>query len=218
MVGYIEIMEMSQEHVWFSSGDLQLEGVLHLPQREGPFHGVVVCHPHPLYGGSMFDNVVAAICRGVIEASIVAVRFNFRGVGQSTGSFCNGLGEQEDVVAALTFLSSLHSVDSTRMGLSGYSFGAAVALPVSVRDERVQALALISPPFPLSEWEGFHSYSKPCLIMGGTEDELFSHPTSLPNGVHCELIPAADHFWRGHEAQVSTSVSTFFSSALRPEF
>ena len=127
---------MPEEAIQFPSGELQLEGVLHLPLGEGPFPGVVVCHPHSLYGGSMSNNVVLALCRALTENSIVALRFNFRGVGRSTGSFADGLGEQEDVEAAITYVSTLAQVSSDQIGLAGYSFGAAVSLPVALREDR----------------------------------------------------------------------------------
>lgn len=210
-------MEVSQESIQFQSGDLQLEGVLHRPPGDGPFPGVVVCHPHPLYGGDMFNNVVLAVCRAMTGVSIAAMRFNFRGVGKSAGSFSEGVGEQQDVMAALTFLSSLDYIDSARIGLAGYSFGAAVSLPVSLQDDHVQALALVSPPFSTSEWESIQSHSKPTLILGGTEDEFFVAPQSLPSQSQCDLIPGADHFWWGHEGILESRISAFFCTVLSPQ-
>ena len=207
-------MEASQESIQFQSGDLQLEGVLHRPPGNGPFPGVVVCHPHPLYGGDMSNNVVLAVCGAMTGASIIAMRFNFRGVGESAGSFSDGTGEQQDAMAALTFLSSLDYVDSARIGLAGYSFGATVSLPVSLRDDNVEALALVSPPLPSPEWEKIQSYSKLCLILGGTEDEFFVPPESLPSQCQCELIAGADHFWWGHEGTLGNKVSAFFSTVF----
>lgn len=207
-------MEASQESIQFQSGDLQLEAVLHRPPGDGPFPGVVVCHPHPLYGGDMSNNVVLAVCRAMADVSIAAVRFNFRGVGKSAGSFSQGIGEQQDVKAALTLLSSLDCIDDARIGLAGYSFGAAVSLPVSLQDDNVEALALISPPLPSPEWEKIQSHSKLCLILGGTEDEFFVPPKSLPSQCQCELIPGVDHFWWGHEGILGDKVSAFFSTAF----
>jgi alpha/beta superfamily hydrolase len=207
-------MEASQESTQFQSGDLQLEGVLHRPPGDGPFPGLVVCHPHPLYGGDMSNNVVLAVCRAMTDVSIAAMRFNFRGVGKSAGSFSQGIGEQQDVMAALTFLSSLDYIDSARVGLAGYSFGAAVSLPVSLQDDHVQALALVSPPFSTSEWESIQSHSEPTLILGGTEDEFFVPPKSLPSQCECGLIPGADHFWWGQEGILKSRISAFFSTAF----
>jgi alpha/beta superfamily hydrolase len=200
--------------VFFSSGDLRIEGVLHLPEGDGPFPGIVVCHPHPLYGGAMFNNVVLAICQGAIRASMMALRFNFRGVGKSTGGFSQGIGEQEDVAAALTLLSTTPQVDAQRIGLAGYSFGATVALPVALRDERPRALVLISPPLPPAEWEPLQNYPKPGLILCGTEDEFLSPPPTLPSHVQYELIPGVDHFWWGYETKLAAKVSAFLSTAL----
>ncbi|HJX69980.1 MAG TPA: hypothetical protein VJ441_02685, partial [Dehalococcoidia bacterium] len=103
-----------------------------MPQGEPPFPAVAVCHPHPLYGGDMHNNIVLAICSALAEASIAAFRFNFRGVGRSQGAFAEGVGAQEDVKAALAFLTPSSKVDSQRVGLAGYSFGTRVALPVAL--------------------------------------------------------------------------------------
>src|SRR6266540_978811 len=113
--------------VTFPSGELSLEGLLHLPEQT-PAPGIVVCHPHPMYGGDMHNNVVDAICDTAVAEGIAALRFNFRGAGASEGRYDNGVGEQDDVRAALTYLRGLPEVDSARVALAGYSFGAAVAL------------------------------------------------------------------------------------------
>src|SRR5579884_1047828 len=83
------------------AGDITLEGVLDAPEGDGPFPAVVVCHPHPQYGGDMSNNVVLAAVRGLRGRGIGSLRFNFRGVGRSGGSYAAGAGERDDVRAAL---------------------------------------------------------------------------------------------------------------------
>ena len=122
---------MNSVHVDFPCGDITLEGEWHLPQGKGPFPAVVVCHPHSLYGGNMSNNVVVAICQSLLQNSVAAFRFNFRGVGKSDGTFGGGTAEQQDVSAALDFASSTPNIDPVRIGLAGYSFGGSVALPVA---------------------------------------------------------------------------------------
>jgi alpha/beta superfamily hydrolase len=114
-------LELSPGHtVTFNTDGLTLEGLLHLPPVT-PCPGVVVAHPHPQYGGDMHNNVVHALCRAVNSVGAAALRFNFRGVGASEGSFDNGVGEQRDVAGALEYLRALPEI-TARIALVGYSF------------------------------------------------------------------------------------------------
>ena len=110
-------------------GDVgSLEGDLYLPNSDVKLPGVVVCHPHPMMGGDMYNNVVSAMCKSLFDLGIVSLRFNFRGVGDSAGTHDKGIGELSDAKAAVTFLSALPEVDEERIGLAGYSFGAGIAI------------------------------------------------------------------------------------------
>ena len=217
----VERKKVTQDCVRFSGVGLEFEGILHLPKGDAPLPAVVVCHPHPLYGGDMYNNVVLAISDALAEASIAALRFNFRGVGRSEGEYDEGSGEQEDVVAALAFLESLNKVDQSRIGLAGYSFGAKVALPVALRQQRVRALALVSPFLMDAEWEQLKSYAVPKLFICGSEDGFVSShkverlTAGLPGLSQCEVIAGADHFWGGYEAEVGRKVTAFFEAALQ---
>jgi alpha/beta superfamily hydrolase len=130
---------MKETRVTFPSRELLLEGILGMPAGAGPFPAVIVCHPHPLYGGTMDNNVVCAITERVTQESFASFRFNFRGVGGSRGEFDEGIGEQADVEAAVSFVGKLEDVDQQRVGLAGYSAGAGFALPVGSDDARVTA-------------------------------------------------------------------------------
>ena len=94
---------MALKKVEFLCKDIILEGIFALPEGDGPFSLVVVCHPHPLYGGNMYNNVVHAVCERLGEKKIAWLKFNFRGVGMSGGGFAEGIGEKEDVKAAISF-------------------------------------------------------------------------------------------------------------------
>ena len=206
---------MNSKHVLFPCGDIQLEGVLQVPEGNNPFPGVIVCHPHPLYGGDMDNNVVMAVCSALVRNSIAALRFNFRGVGNSGGSYGEGLAEQDDIKAALDFLSTLREIDGQRNGLAGYSFGGMVALAVAMRDNRVKQLVLISPALQETGWEQLKAYALPKLILVGDDD------TSVPydqfrrffgDARHYQIITGADHFWVGFEKQISDKIARFFST------
>ncbi len=212
---------MSKKHLTFPCGKLSLEGFWHPAKGVEPLPVVVVCHPHPLYGGDMDNNVVMAVCEALVRQSIHAFRFNFRGVGGSEGSFDQGIGEQEDTRAALAFVSSLEEVNQNKIGLTGYSFGATVALPVALQEPQVEALALISPPLSIPEWESLTKYTRPKLLLVGARDsfvsaeELQRLAPELPQPVQYQIIPQADHFWWGKESSLSQAVSAFFAAVFK---
>jgi alpha/beta superfamily hydrolase len=210
---------MNEKRVMFPCGTISLEGILGVPEGEAPFPDVVICHPHPLYGGSMDNNVAYAVCAGLGREAIAWLRFNFRGVGRSEGSFANGIGEQEDVKAALTFLETRCEINPTKLALCGYSFGTMVCIPVANADERVQAIAGISPFFVSKGL--LKGYAKPKFFVYGTGDGLINRAeieyiiSELPDPKSYEMIPEADHFWWGYEGQLETKVGDFFASVLK---
>lgn len=189
-----------------------------VPEAVSPLAGVVVCHPHPLYGGMMDNDIVIAVCRALAQESIASLRFNFRGVGGSQGNHDNGVGEREDVTAALAALASEEAVNGDRIGLCGYSFGAGIALEVAARSQRVLALALISPL--LSHPSPIETYARPKLLLWGDQDlalpaaDLDSFTTALPEPKQFAVISGADHFWWGLEHEVASRVAAFFAGEL----
>ena len=217
----VEREEVTQRHVTFAGADLQLEGVMHSPAGVAPFAAVAVCHPHPLHGGDMDNGIVLSICEDLARASIAALRFNFRGVGRSEGDYDEGIGEQDDVVAALYFLRSAAGIDPCRIGLAGYSFGAKVALPVALQNDEVKAVALVSPFLADADWERTRDSLIPKLFLCGSDDQhISSHKVQrLAGGLarpsRCEIITGADHFWWGYEGQVSRRVAAFFEAVFQ---
>ena len=211
---------MKRVHITFPCGDISLEGMWHFPQGTGPFPAVIVCHPHPLYGGSMSSNVVFGICQALASKTIAALRFNFRGVGKSGGEYGGGIAEQEDVKAALALVLSTPNIDPKRIGLAGYSFGAAVALPVAAKDKRIKLLALVSPAIFGSVWERLKGYTKPKFIIIGENDDVIPPPQfrqyaeDIPEPKQYEITAGADHFWGGFEEEVAQKVSGFFAEGL----
>src|SRR5271154_4775000 len=132
---------MKEEQVTFKSGDLTLEGMIAYPDGGAkPYRAAVVCHPHPLYGGSMYNNVVDAVLEALHVRGFVTLRFNFRGVGQSEGHFDNGNGEADDAVAAVRFLTKQEEVRAADSVLAGYSFGATTAVRAAPSIDEVTAI------------------------------------------------------------------------------
>ena len=211
---------MKKESITFTCGKLKLEGRYYKAEVEGRRPAVVVCHPHPMYGGSMDNNVTESIAGALAKVPINALLFNFRGVGRSQGKYDNGVGEQDDIRAALDWLEKRDGVDNSKLGLSGYSFGAGVALPVGCADSRVKAFALVSPFLQGTEDAGLRTCPKPKLIVGGDEDEiigsdlfvLYEREAAEPKQV--EIIKGADHFWLGFEDEMADIVAGFFADTF----
>lgn len=213
-------MTKSQRNIIFPNGDIKLEGVLHLPSDGDSLPAVAICHPHPRHGGDM-DNVVVSSLVGYLgEAGIAALRFNFRGVGLSGGSFDGGSGEISDAVEALSFLSLQDEVDPTRIGLMGYSYGAAVALIASTYGEVTQAVASVACPSRVFSDMGAHEMLQPKLLVCGEFDhdfpaaqfsflaKRFSDPKQI------ELIHGADHFFGDFLDLVGELAGNFFQEWL----
>ena len=168
----------------------------------------------------MDNNVVCALREVLAQASFVSFRFNFRGVGGSQGEFAKGIGEQADVEAAISFVGRLEQVDPQRIGLAGYSAGAGFAMPVGSNDARIRALAVVSPPLDMFDFEFLKSCPKPKFLISGEKDDLISVREflefcgSLPEPKEYEAIAGADHFWWGYESQLAAKVTAFFVRAL----
>lgn len=212
--------EVKKDQVAFPCGKLKLEGIYYGAGAGVPSPAVVVCHPHPLYGGSMHNNVTYAIASALAAAKINALLFNFRGVGSSGGSYGGGIEETKDVEAALDWLQERKDVDQDKIGLAGYSFGAGVAFHVACSDGRVRAAALISPYFEYDPDDMLKSCIKPKLILGGSEDQVvpqdrlleYGREACLPKQV--EIVQGPDHFWGGYENAMSGIVADFFSGVF----
>jgi len=209
---------MGLRKIEFLGQNITLEGVFALPAGEGPFGLVVVCHPHPLYGGNMDNKVVHAVCQKVGEKGLAWLKFNFRGVGKSGGHFGGGIGEKEDARAAISFAEQQPKINSDKIGICGYSFGSMVAFSVAVEDSRVKAVAGISPFVQPADL--LHHCTKPKLFISGTNDE-FIDPESLaqfvrglPEPKELAIYPKADHFWSGSEDPMAEKVGQFFVTHL----
>ena len=200
--------------VSFRIGALTLEGVLHLP-ADTPLPAIAVCHPHPMYGGDMHNNVVFALCETAIANGIAALRFNFRGVGASEGRYDNGNGEQDDVHAALAYLRGLSGVDPDRIALAGYSFGAAVALRGAAAEDLCAFIAVSLPTMmPLTNV----TLARPALFVSGDEDEysdaedLTEFVASLGAQAELKLLPGLGHFWFGGERDLVDIAGAFLKT------
>jgi alpha/beta superfamily hydrolase len=145
----------------------QLEAILKEPAS--PVAAAVVCHPHPLGGGTMNNNVVYRAAKALNEAGLVVLRFNFRGVGASTGRYDGDTGEQEDALAAVDLLAQRYP--GLPLWMAGFSFGARVGLTVGARDARVEKLLGIGLALRMFDYHFLDACEKPKAIIQGADDE-----------------------------------------------
>ena len=165
----------------------------------------------------MENNVVVAICDELVQRSFACLRFNFRGVGQSTGSFDRGIREQDDIVAAYNFVSSESNIDSGKIGLVGYSFGGMVAMNAMGRLTGIRSTVLVSPAIQESDFQKIVDYDKPELIIIGENDDIVSLEPLQEKLVGSTdkkvcVVVRADHFWWGIEEEMAGEVVDFFSN------
>lgn len=163
----------------------------------------VVCHPHPLHGGTMDNKVVTTLVRCYRDLGVDAVRFNFRGVGESGGEFDNAVGEVDDLLAVLQWLKQ--QKPEARLLLAGFSFGSSVAAQAVYRsDWPVQHLTLVAPPVDRYPYDQNAEFPCPLTLIQGDQDDVVE-----PNGVYqwherlkssVELLryPDAGHFFHGY--------------------
>jgi uncharacterized protein len=207
---------MNEKQVTFRSGDLTLEGLLANPGGNAP--AAVVCHPHPMYGGSMYNNVVDAMLAAMWQAGYATLRFNFRGVGESEGEHDRGPGEVDDAVAAMAYILAQPGVREEGAVMSGYSFGAMVA--VSAGYERVEVARIVAVALPLAMADARipDGASKPVLLVSGDRDSyspvagLQALKSKIGEAARLEIIAGADHFFGGSEAELSRVIAAAFTT------
>jgi uncharacterized protein len=196
------------------AGRVRLEAILRKPKDAVPRGAAVLCHPHPLYGGTMSNGVVYHAGEAALTAGFAALRFNFRGVGNSTGSFDQGVGEQEDVSSAISWLEATYP--DIPLVLIGYSFGAWVGMQVGCNDPRIRGMIGIAPPLDSYNFDYLCTNQKPTLLIVGSEDQFCSEESfarlacRLPDTSRTLTINGADHFLAEHVAQVQDLVAEFF--------
>jgi len=193
--------------------EVVLEGGYRVPSGRAK-GAALVLHPHPLYGGSMHNNVVEALGEAAVEAGWAALRFNFRGVGRSTGRHDQGRGEQDDVLAAGRWL---RGEGHRRLALLGYSFGSLVGAQAAARLEGLSCGVWVSPPLILGDLPPWTQDMGPLLVLVGTADE-FTSVEGLEHyvqaqGTHVTMITlsGSDHFWWGEESVLVRETERFLS-------
>ena len=211
---------MNALKVTFPSGALTLEGVLTLPHEARPpvRPAVVIAPPHPQYGGDMNNGVVMALARKLAELGVPSLRFNFRGVGRSEGSYDDGRGEFEDLMAALSFISTADHIDPRNIALAGYSFGAEMAIRLAARSPLPTPLIAVSPAVSSVTGKRWQSIPGPKLVICGDSDD-FLPAERLIDAVPEEerhIVTGEDHFWFRKLNDMADVAANFLLSHLSP--
>ena len=194
----------------------RLEAILWTPSRaDSPLLAAVVCHPHPLFGGTMHNKVVYNAAKTMDALGIPVLRFNFRGAGLSTGEHDKGRGEQGDVQSALDFLAA--QFPGVPLLLAGFSFGSVVGLRVGCRDARVSELIGIGIPVNSSDFSFLDECPKPKLFVHGANDQFGARQkveevvAALPGENKLVVVENADHFFAGHLDEFNAAISAWLT-------
>ena len=185
---------------------------------EQPRVAVVLAHPHPQYGGTMHNKVVYQVAKGLCRTRAAVLRFNFRGVGTSQGTWDDGPGEMADFRAALGFMAGRYP--GVELWAAGFSFGAWVALTVGATDERVSALIGVAPPVRGYDLSALFDCVKPKFFIQGTLDETCTLKdmrelyARVPEPRELVEIDGADHLFDGQVVEVSEAVEGLLGDYL----
>lgn len=192
----------------------KLEAVLWTPQNgSAPKSAALVCHPHPLFGGTLHNKVVYQAAKALDGLGMPVLRFNFRGAGLSEGKHDRGRGEQEDVRTALGFLES--EFPGTPLLLAGFSFGCWVGLKVGCEDARVERLIGIGAPVDNSDFSYLRTCNKPKLFVQGSNDEhgdvnrVRKMVAELPGENELVVVDGVDHFFAGKIEELGAAVRSW---------
>ena len=194
----------------------RLEAILWTPSavaRRRPPIAAVVCHPHPLFGGTMHNKVVYQAAKSMDVIGLPVLRFNFRGAGLSAGKHDRGVGEQGDVRAALDFLAK--QFPGVPLLLGGFSFGAWVGLRVGCEDRRVSHLIGLGVPINSSDFSYLRKCRKVKLFVHGSNDQygalarVKALVASLQGNNHLVVVEGVDHFFAGKLNELDAAITNW---------
>jgi alpha/beta superfamily hydrolase len=198
-----------EDHIFFDSKNIQLEGMINQPLTD---KGVVITHPHPQYGGDMYNHVVTSITHVLKNKGYTTLRFNFRGVGKSQGKYDNGNGEQQDVISAINYLSG---IGIKQIDLAGYSFGAWINALVAGNNPVIKHTLMVSPPVAFVDFSPVALIKSLKLVVTGTNDdfapvELINKSVQVWNpAARIQIIAGADHFYSTHMMELENALDGF---------
>ncbi|MFX1564607.1 MAG: alpha/beta hydrolase [Promethearchaeota archaeon] len=214
-----------EQAITIQTPQLTLEGILVLAEQPNQ-PGLVLCHSHPLFGGSMDDSRLKAIQEAAAAKGFNTLRFNYRGVGKSEGQFGQGIGEIQDTIAAVKFLQNHDHTDNARIALLGYSFGGSISLAAAM-DISPAALVTISAPLRLPNLDSelikdaIRYVPCPTYVIHGQDDDSVNpveaetiYALLQIEEKYLRLIKGANHFWTRRLSTIIPMIMAFLSDKL----
>ena len=201
----------------------RIEGRYHsAPQKNAPI--AIILHPHPQFGGTMNHQIIYQLYYSFVHRGFAAIRFNFRGVGRSQGSFDHGLGELSDAASALDWAQSINP-EARSCWIAGFSFGAWIGMQLLMRRPEIDAFIAVAPPANMFDF----GFLAPCpasgLVVLGDQDQLVTAEavqrlvTKLMNQrdirIAHRIIPGADHFFQNHLEPLAATVEQYIAGNQR---
>lgn len=196
-----------------------LEAILEDPAGGPVSDFAVVCHPHPLHGGTLHNKVVHTLARVFTELGLPTLRFNYRGVGASAGRYDNGRGETDDALAVVAF--GRQRWPDAAVSLAGFSFGAMVALRAAAHSAPVRRVVSVAPPVGRADLPVPARPGCPWLIVQGDADEIVDHrqvtafAASFSPPPQLQVLPGVDHFFHGRLRELHEVVMAFSKEETR---
>ena len=212
--------DTTKELTTLSTGTSELESLLETPNQVKRPPCVILCHPHPQYGGNMFDGLINQISSYLLSNEIATLRFNQRGVGMSSGESGDGTNEMIDTEAVVNLISSTPKIDGSRLGIIGYSFGAWMALESSLRTNLIKSLVSIACPQNKFAQYGTVQITQPKLLILGDRDHDFTLgqfkflANRMSEPKRTEVVTGADHFFKEHRDLVGKLSCEFIKETL----
>jgi len=198
---------MQHKRIFFQGPCGRLQG-LHRPFKK-PHAAVVVCHPHPQFGGTMNNKVVYWMARAFESLDCTVLRFNFRGVESSEGHWDEGAGEADDAAAALDWLYGENP--GVPLWMAGFSFGCYAGLKAARHDKRVEHLFAVAPAVNLWDFSFMQGDARPLTVVAGTSDKIVPYTaiaaaTRLQHGAQLHTINDAGHFFPDHRHELASAL------------
>lgn len=214
------MMNLGENEIFIDGPSGKIEAILSMPQMVDPNYCFVMCHPHPLHGGTMNNKIVTQCCRTLFKLGITTLRFNFRGIGKSDGHYAQSEGEIADARAVIEW-ASLH-LQPKHILLGGFSFGSYIAYVSASQRSDCALLICVGPPVEHMSFQQQPIPQCPIIVIQGMQDEVINAQASvdwakqLPPAttkIHC--IETASHFFHSKLIEINDLLSRDISSLFQ---